>query len=212
MLFDEFNKLVPKIQQEPLQSTKAHLQMVPKDRIKYYDNYDYSANNPKASAVLSLFYPKEKQTYILLIVRSKYPGIHSAQISFPGGKMETSDFNLEQTALRETFEEVGISKDKIKILKQWSTLYIPPSNFLVTPFMGITSDNLALKLDTREVHQILELSLNDLLDNRLVTNAKINASYANDIEVPAFKIDNQIVWGATAMILNEIKQIISNVI
>src|SRR5690606_5109410 len=140
MLFAEFLDLLPKIEKEPLLSSKAHIKMAPLERIKYYENYDYSIHNPRKSAVLSLFYPKDKQTYLLLIVRSEYVGIHSAQISFPGGKMEAFDMSLEDTALRETEEEVGITKDKIKIIKPFSELYIPPSNFLVSPFMGISKD------------------------------------------------------------------------
>lgn len=212
MLFDRFLELIPKIEKEPLLSSQAHLKMAPLERLKYYKNYDYSIHNPRKSAVLSLFYPKDTQTYLLLIVRSEYVGVHSAQISFPGGKMETFDASLKETALRETEEEVGISKDKIEIIKPFSELYIPPSNFLVSPFIGFTTEALIPKINTREVSHILELPIHDLLDNRLISNVKISTSYANDIEVPAFIISNHIVWGATAMILSEIKQVINNVI
>lgn len=212
MLFDDFLDLLPKIEKEPLLSSEAHIKMAPLERLKYYENYDYSIHNPRKSAVLSLFYPKDKQTYLLLIVRSEYVGIHSAQISFPGGKMEVFDSSLEDTALRETEEEVGVRKDKIEIIKTFSELYIPPSNFLVSPFMGISRDELIPKIDTREVSGILELSLSDLLDNRLISNVRLSTSYAKEIEVPAFIISDHVVWGATAMILSEIKQIINNVI
>lgn len=212
MIFDKFLELIPKIENEPLLSSEAHLKMAPLERLKYYENYDYSIHNPRKSAVLSLFYPKDTQTYLLLIVRSEYPGIHSAQISFPGGKMENYDASLQETALRETEEEVGISKNQIEIIKPFSELYIPPSNFLVSPFLGISKTEITPKIDTREVSYILELPLNDLLDNRLISNVKLSTSYANEIDVPAFIISNHIVWGATAMILSEIKQVINNVI
>lgn len=212
MLFDKFLELIPKIEKEPLLSSEAHLKMAPLERLKYYENYNYSIHNPRKSAVLSLFYPKDTQTNLLLIVRSEYPGIHSAQISFPGGKMETFDASLQETALRETEEEVGITKDKIQIIKPFSELYIPPSNFLVSPFMGITTEAIFPKIDAREVSHILELPIHDLLDNRLISNVKLSTSYAKNIEVPAFIISNHIVWGATAMILSEIKQVINNVI
>ncbi|WP_177765900.1 NUDIX hydrolase [Flavobacterium sp. I3-2] len=212
MLFDKFLELIPKIEKEPLLSSEAHKKMAPLERLKYYENYDYSIHNPRKSAVLSLFYPKDTQTYLLLIVRSEYVGVHSAQISFPGGKMEIFDSTLQETALRETEEEVGISRDKIEIIKPFSELYIPPSNFLVSPFMGITTETIIPKIDTREVSHILELPIHDLLDNRLISNVKMTTSYANEIEVPAFIISEHIVWGATAMILSEIKQTINNVI
>lgn len=209
MLFDRFLELIPKIENEPLLSSKAHLKMAPLERLKYYDNYDYSIHNPRKSAVLSLFYPKDTQTYLLLIVRSEYVGVHSAQISFPGGKMEHFDASLQETALRETEEEVGIKKEKIEIIKPFSELYIPPSNFLVSPFLGFTTEPIEPKIDPREVSHILELPVLDLLDNRLVSNVKLSTSYANDIQVPAFIIADHIVWGATAMILSEIKDIIN---
>jgi len=212
MLFDTFLELIPKIEKEPLLSSEAHLKMAPLERIKFYENYDYLIHNPRKSAVLSLFYPKDNQTNLLLIVRSEYVGVHSAQISFPGGKMETFDESLQETALRETEEEVGITKNQIKIIKPFSELYIPPSNFLVSPFMGITTNEIQPLINRREVSQILEFPIHDLLDNRLISNVKISTSYANEIEVPAFIISGHIVWGATAMILSEIKQIINNVI
>jgi len=210
MLFDRFLELIPKIEKEPLLSSEAHLKMAPLERLKYYENYDYSIHNPRKSAVLSLFYPKDTQTNLLLIVRSEYPGIHSAQISFPGGKMETFDTCLQETALRETEEEVGISRAKIEIIKPFSELYIPPSNFLVSPFIGFTTETIVPKIDTREVSHILELPVYDLLDNRLISSVKLSTSYAQDIEVPAFIFLDHIIWGATAMILSEIKDTISN--
>lgn len=212
MLFDKFLQLLPLIEQQPLLSSQAHLEMASKDRMKYLQDYDYTLKNPKKSAVLSLFYPKNFQTYVLLIVRSEYNGVHSAQISFPGGKMDQIDSDLKETALRETFEEVGISENKISITKQWSEIYIPPSNFLVSPFMGISKDNLEFNIDQREVNRVLELPVSDLLDNRLISKVNLNTSYADNVEVPAFIVDEFIVWGATAMILNEIKQIIKNVL
>ena len=212
MHFDKFQQLVPLIENASLLASEAHVQMAPKDRIKYYKNFDYSNLNARKSAVLSLFYPKDGNAHILLIVRSEYQGVHSAQISFPGGKMEPTDVSLQQTALRETFEEVGVSANDIQISKQWSDIYIPPSNFLVSPFMGITSENLNFNIDRREVHRVLELPLSNLLDNQIVTNVSLSTSYAKDIEVPAFLVEDYVVWGATAMILNEIKQIIKNVL
>lgn len=212
MLFKDFLQLIPVIEQAPLMANEAHLKMAPLERVKYYKNYDYSIHNPRKSAVLSLFYPKDNQTYLLLIVRSEYPGIHSSQISFPGGKMETFDDSLKDTALRETFEEVGISKNKIEIKKQLSELYIPPSNFIVSPFIGITNENITPVIDTREVSAVLELSLKDLLDDKLISNVEMTTSYAKNIVVPAFVVQKHIVWGATAMILNEIKETITKVL
>ena len=83
-----------------------------------------------------------------LIVRNSYPGVHSSQIGFPGGKVEEFDADLEETALRETHEEVGIHPEKIQIIKPFSEIYIPPSNFLVAPFMGISHEELTFIPDS----------------------------------------------------------------
>jgi len=206
MLFNNFLELLSDIEKMPLPAQDAHIKMAPAERVKFYKNYDYSIHKPRKSAVLSLFYPKDTQTYLLLIVRSEYPGVHSAQISFPGGKMEPFDQSLQQTALRETEEEVGIPFDKVSVIKQLSEIYIPPSNFIVYPFMGISHENIQPNLNEREVSKIIELPLHDLLDDRLIIHTKLTTSYGQYMEVPAFDVDNHIVWGATAMILNEIKE------
>lgn len=206
MQFEQFYNRLSAVAKQPLFAFDAHLKMAPLERVRYLQNYDYSAKNPKASAVLSLFYPKNGLAHLLLIVRSSYPGVHSSQIAFPGGKKEVEDVNLLQTALREANEEVGISPADIEIVKQWSDLYIPPSNFMVSAFMGIAQQPQNFVLQPDEVSGIIELSVAELLNDSLVQNVRMNTSYGSDISVPAFVINDHIVWGATAMILSEIKE------
>ena len=206
MQFEQFLDKINVVSKQPLLASDAHLKMAPLERVQYLQNYDYSAQNPKASAVLSLFYPKNDLAHLLLIVRSSYPGVHSSQIAFPGGKKELEDLNLQETALREANEEVGISSTEIEIVKQWSDLYIPPSNFMVSAFMGISQQPQNFVLQPDEVSGIIELPVIDLLNDSLVQNVRMTTSYATDIEVPAFVINDHIVWGATAMILSEIKE------
>jgi 8-oxo-dGTP pyrophosphatase MutT (NUDIX family) len=159
-----------------------------------------------------LFYPKNQITHLALIVRNSYPGVHSSQIGFPGGKVELSDVNLAETALRETHEEVGIAPHQIKILKTFSEIYIPPSNFLVAPFMGVAYEELTFIPDPAEVKKVLELSVADFLDEQILTKVMMSTSYAASIEVPAFQIDKYVVWGATAMMMSELKEVIKNAI
>ena len=102
MLFNDFIKYIPKIEKETLLSTDAHAKMAPLERISYLKEENYMDNNPRKAAVLMLFYPKNKVTHLALIVRNSYPGVHSSQIGFPGGKVEEFDADLEETALRET--------------------------------------------------------------------------------------------------------------
>ncbi len=157
-------------------------------------------------------YPKNEITHLALIVRNSYPGVHSSQIGFPGGKVEETDFNLEETALRETHEEVGVHPDKVKIIKTFSEIYIPPSNFLVAPFMGISHEELTFIPDLDEVKRVLEFSIVDFLDEKSITKVKMSTSYATDIEVPAFMVDKYVVWGATAMMMSELKETIKSVL
>ncbi len=206
MLFEQLLYRLDAIIAQPLFALDAHLKMAPIERVQYLQNYDYSIHNPKSSAVLSLFYPKNDEAYILLIVRSAYPGVHSSQIAFPGGKKELEDVDLEHTALRETNEEVGVNPSDVKIVKQWSDLYIPPSNFIVSSFMGISENTPKFQLQPDEVSAIIELPVADLLKDDLVQNVKMTTSYAKDILVPAFIIEQHVVWGATAMILSEVKE------
>jgi len=210
MLFTDFIKYIPKIAKEKLLSTDAHAKMAPLERISYLNEENYLNKNPRKAAVLMLFYPKNKMTHLALIVRNSYPGIHSSQIGFPGGKVEEFDINLEATALRETHEEVGIHPEKVKIIKTFSEIYIPPSNFLVAPFMGISHEELFFIPDLEEVKSVLEFSIADFLDEKSITKVKMSTSYATDIEVPAFMVEKYVVWGATAMMMSELKETIKS--
>lgn len=212
MLFNDFIKHLPKIEKETLLSTDAHAKMAPLERISYLKEENYRDKNPRKAAVLMLFYPKNEVTHLALIVRNSYPGVHSSQIGFPGGKVEEYDADLEETALRETHEEVGIEPQKIKIIKPFSEIYIPPSNFLVAPFMGVSHEELTFVPDLDEVKRVLEFSIVDFLDDNTITNVKMSTSYATDIEVPAFIVDKYVVWGATAMMMSELKETIKSVL
>lgn len=210
MLFTDFIKYIPKIEKEKLLSTDAHAKMAPLERISFLKEANYIDKNPKKAAVLMLFYPKNGITHLALIVRNSYPGVHSSQIGFPGGKVEITDFNLEHTALRETHEEVGVHPEKVKIIKPFSEIYIPPSNFLVYPFMGISHEELSFIPDLDEVKRVLEFPLSFFLDDATIAKVKMSTSYATDIEVPAFIVDKYVVWGATAMMMSELKENIKN--
>ncbi|WP_333810493.1 NUDIX hydrolase [Flavobacterium sp.] len=208
MLFNDFIKYLPKIEKETLLSTDAHAKMAPLERISFLKEESYFDKNPRKAAVLMLFYPKNQVTHLALIVRNSYPGVHSSQIGFPGGKVEEFDADLKETALRETHEEVGIHPDKIQIIKPFSEIYIPPSNFLVAPFMGVSHEELTFIPDLDEVKRVLEFSISDFLDEKSIVKVKMTTSYATDIEVPAFMVDKYVVWGATAMMMSELKETI----
>jgi 8-oxo-dGTP pyrophosphatase MutT (NUDIX family) len=205
MDFQDFLQIVPHFNAVTLPGVDAHNIMVPKERLEIMKNLNFEQIKPKIAAVMMLLYPKNGITHLVLIVRNSYEGVHSSQIAFPGGKYENEDANFEETALRETYEEIGIPPKKVEIVKAFTKLYIPPSNFMVYPFLGICKEEVVFYPDPTEVSGIIELPLCTFLSDTIAVNSKIKTSYANAIDVPAFKIDGHIVWGATAMMLSELK-------
>ncbi len=212
MEFHHFLKYIPKIAKETLPAASAHIKMVPLERLNALKALNPSDLIPKKAAVMMLFYPKNKETHLVLIVRNSYPGVHSSQIAFPGGKVEIEDASLAHTALRETEEEIGVDRNKIEIIKSFTDVYIPPSNFLVSPYLGICQSTLEFELQPDEVAGIVELSLKDFLNDKNVVMRKLSTSYANEIDVPAFLVREHIVWGATAMMMSELKETIKMVL
>ena len=162
---------------------------------------------------MALFYPQnDNLTHLLLILRNKYPGVHSGQIGFPGGQSEPGDKNILDTALRESCEEVGAVRDQIHVIKSMSELYIPPSNFEVSPYIGLYQKVKPFIRQTSEVASLLEIPITDFLDDQKMTTQILSTSYAKNIEVPAFLFQGHIVWGATAMMLNEIRELFKKVL
>lgn len=212
MDFSDFLKYVPKIAKESLPATIAHAKMIPPGRIELLNNQDYSKIIPRKAAVLMLLYPKNSITHLALILRNSYPGIHASQIAFPGGKVEDFDLSLSETALRETHEEIGIPAKKVTVIRAFTEVYIPPSNFLVSPFLGFAKEELLFTLSPEEVDEVIELPLYQFLDEKNVITAKMSTSYASNIQVPAFQINEHLVWGATAMMMSELKEIIKKVL
>lgn len=204
MHFKTFLNTLETYQSKPLSGIQSHLKFAPKTHFQQPDSI-----TPKKAAVLALFYPdNDNNTCILLTKRASYKGTHSAQISFPGGKTTQEDTSLKRTALRETYEEVGIASNKIEIIRALTNVYIPPSNFLVTPFIGYSTKNPSLNIN-HEVEAIISVRIESLLNDQHTTNFNINNSYLTNVDVPCFKFRNHIIWGATAMILQEIKTLLS---
>lgn len=212
MDFQDFLNYVPKLTKIALPASEAHYKMAPLERIESMKNLKIEGKNPKIAAVMMLFYPKNGVTHLVLIVRNSYEGVHSNQIAFPGGKFETCDKNFESTALRETYEEIGVQPENIEIVMPFTNLYIQPSNFMVYPYLGICRQEIIFVPDENEVANIIELPLSDFLNEDLIVRFNISTSYADNIEVPAFNINEYKVWGATAMMLSELKEVLKKVL
>ena len=207
MKFSQFKNKIASLQVANLGGLNEQFRLAPSLRLKY-DADKVKANNPRKAAVLGLFYPNKKgQTTFLLIERASYKGTHSAQISFPGGKIDSSDTNLQETALRETFEEVGVLPKSIEIIRELTDVYIPPSNFLATPFIAFVEKKPEFIINY-EVENTIEVLLEDLLNESSLTAVNLTTSYMENTNVPCFKFNGYIVWGATAMILSEIKELL----
>lgn len=193
--------------EKKLPGIEAHKTMLPEGRTISND-YLNQISNYKQSAVFALLFQDDQNISLLLTQRHQYEGKHSGQISFPGGKKEVHDKDLLDTAYRETYEEVGISQQNIELITALSPLYIPVSNFFVQPYLGYAQNLQDLSLNEREVKSIIKLPLQDLNDPSLLKIKKIEASSGLFLTVPAFEIGEHIIWGATAMMLREIGELI----
>jgi 8-oxo-dGTP pyrophosphatase MutT (NUDIX family) len=209
MNFDEFLVSLSKIKNIPLPAEASQFKMSPPFRRELITRYKEAMKDAKRAGVLAMFYPNtSNETHLALILRKTYNGVHSAQIGFPGGKFEDEDKSLKYTAIRETWEEIGVPEHQIKIVKQMTEVYIPPSNFYVQPFIGITNETPKFIKQDDEVEDIVEVSLSHFLDENNVSNKLVATSYTAKIEVPAYELNGHVVWGATAMMLSEIKDIL----
>jgi 8-oxo-dGTP pyrophosphatase MutT (NUDIX family) len=206
MHFDAFLKYTPKILNVDLPATNAHAKMVPPNREDLLKNTDFTKITPKKAAVMMLFYPKNSQTHLALILRTSYNGVHSSQIAFPGGKVEENDIDLQHTAIRETHEEIGIHPSIITVIRPFTEVYIPPSNFMVYPFLGYSSRELKFILQEDEVAGIVEFPFAEFMDDKNLVTTTMKTSYAGNIDVPGFQVNNHFIWGATAMMMSELKE------
>ena len=167
--------------------------------------------NPRQSSVLVWLYPQGEEIFTRLILRTEYKGVHSAQIAFPGGTKEENDKDLWQTALREANEEVGLQPEKITHVGELSPVYIPPSNFWVQPYIGMSEEFFPPVIDSAEVQKAIELNIKLLLNPSMKEEKTIVRSDALAIKTPYYNIQGYTVWGATAMMLSEFEELIRRV-
>ena len=166
----------------------------------------------REAGVLILLYPQRNGIYFPLIQR---PDLnphdqHRGQISLPGGKRDADDASITVTALREAEEEVGVAREQVEVLGQLSTLYIPVSNFAVTPTVAWTPEAPVWLPQPGEVEQVYEVPLASLHDADVVRHTDISLNGNLTLrDVPYFSLAGQVVWGATAMMLSELRQVVA---
>ena len=213
MEFIEFFNKVLKVTKMELPGEDYHLKMAPMERLLELKKLAKDKNTAKKAAVLVLFYPSEiGNTKFILILRKTYKGVHSNQVGFPGGKYEKGDDNFKNTALRETEEEVGVPRDSVTVLKKLTEIYIPPSHFFVQPYFAITKVTPQFIAQEDEVEAIIEVDLDHFMDDAVIISKTLTTSYAKEIDIPAYLINNHVVWGATAMMLSEVREILRQLI
>lgn len=190
---------------QPLPGKNAQLLMSPS--VRFTGKKIHNPNNARESSVLILLSERNGQWHIPFIKRSVYKGAHSGQISLPGGKTEDFDKNHFETAIRETEEEIGIKRQYIQYIGKLTSLYIPNSNFVVYPQVGINLNKANYVASPREVETIIEVPLTELTNPQRI---KSFSRQINNIQVdaPFFHFDSFEIWGATAMILSEFIEIL----
>ncbi|RPH29184.1 MAG: CoA pyrophosphatase [Bacteroidales bacterium] len=204
------DKLIAEIKQnlqQPLPGNAAQLRMAPSHRDGLIQNFDENRLIRKSAVLISLF-PNNEIINTLLIKRASYDGIHSGQISFPGGKYEKSDESLIHTALREAQEEVGINPFKVEVLGTLTPLFIPVSNMEVLPVIGLLKEKPYLLLNPDEVEFIIEIPICHLKNTKNHMRKTISVR-EHSIEAPYINVDSEDVWGATAMIISEFIELFS---
>jgi 8-oxo-dGTP pyrophosphatase MutT (NUDIX family) len=210
---DDFEIFIEKLQaalKQPLPGLEAQLRMAGMRRIIREGHMEIPPH-ARNGAVLALFYPFRKEIRLVFMKRTEYPGVHSGQISFPGGGAEPEDPSIEMTALRETQEEIGVDARDIRLIGKLSELYIPPSNFLVTPVVGFIPFRPEFQPDPQEVDSLIEISLDDLLREDAITEKEISIFPAARMTVPCYFVNECVIWGATAMMLNELVAVIRTI-
>lgn len=167
------------------------------------------AAHVRNGAVTALFNPLPGGTWALVYIkRPEYEGAHGGQMAFPGGKADPGDTDTLFTARRETWEEIGVTEAQYDIVGALTPVYIPPSNFLVQPYMALAKETLSFVPDSREVEYVWQISVDDLLDGAAISVADFKTAYGMIKNYPCYRFGNHVVWGATAMMTAEIRALL----
>ena len=191
---------------EDLPGEAAQFRMAPLARKRLSEMPLGDESIRKAAVMIPLFRSLETDC-LMLTVRSVYEGVHSGQVSFPGGKFDENEIDPIQVALREMEEEVGIKAEQVKIIGKLSPLYIPVSKMHVQPIIAWVSEP-NWTANSHEVAQILEVPIQKFFLSNVIQKKRMEFSPGIPVEVPYFDIQGHVVWGATAMIISELLSVL----
>ncbi len=158
---------------------------------------------PRVGAVLVLLYPHLDDIYVPLTVRTASLRHHSGEVSLPGGGFDAADETLDRTALREAWEEIGILSADVEIVTSLTPVWIPVSNFRITPYVGFAAQRPDFTPSPAEVAQVVEVGLRTLADPRMVRSEQRELR-GGMVQVPYFAVSDYQVWGATALVLAQL--------
>jgi 8-oxo-dGTP pyrophosphatase MutT (NUDIX family) len=201
---DFVNTLNKRLTEQPLPGHETIMQKLSPHRLKVKNEPNSST---RRSAILMMFYPKGEDIFLPLILRPQYDGVHGGQMAFPGGRAELKDKDIHATALREAQEEIGIKATDVKVIRNLTELFIPPSNMFCQPVVGYMATRPDFYPDEREVAGIFEVSISEILDPSIVQIRTVETQGIK-LETPCFVIQEQIVWGATALMIAELIEVL----
>jgi len=197
-LKDKLNNALP--------GDNAHKLLEPETR-KHFSNRE-PLEHARMSSVMILIYPSGDFYNTFTILRPTYDGVHSNQMAFPGGQREEQDSNLMDTAVRETKEEIGVYIEKKDILGKLTDIYIPPSNFIVSPYIAFFNEKPSTKRQPSEVEEIIEVNLKEIIHPDAITTRRLILEKYGEVHVPCFLVGDNVIWGATAMIMSELREVL----
>lgn len=202
----DFIPLLQKRLQSPLPGLNAQMLMAPPIRGKVLEVPD----NARRSAVMLLLYPHLDKWWIPFIRRAEDGRVHGGQVSLPGGRKDQEDPDFTFTALRETHEEIGIAPEHINVVGDLTEIYIPPSNSLVYPRIGLAQSRPDFLPNPSEVQDVIEVEITQFLDESLRDIHEVDVFGGNFIKAPGYTVNNQhLIWGGTAMMVAEFAHLVS---
>lgn len=209
MNFETLAERIERRLREPLPGQHAHEPLRASPLGTTIPNFSHKTG-PKPGSVIILLHQHEGKIKFPMIKRPQYLGAHSNQVSLPGGKAELGETPIE-TALREAEEEIGVSRNTMHVLGTLSDFFVVPSNFMVTPVVA-TTFNPSFHPDSREVAKILQGDIDSLIPDEAIQTKEILAANTYRMMAPHFLFEDEIVWGATAMMLNEFRIVLKEVL
>lgn len=206
MSLDEMAAFLKARLTRPLPGSAAHSVMFPVAARGV--RFKYKNKGPQRDgSVLILVYEGDGGLYFPLIKRPTYPGVHSGQVSLPGGKAEPGETPVE-TALREGEEEIGINSGSVRVVGLLTAFNVAVSGVFVTPVVATYTGRPVFRPDPREVERVLLFPLSRLQQQVDIISREVRSAGSIPLMAPHFEIEEEIVWGATAMVLNEFRMVL----